>query len=61
MIFLKEVSKEVYAYHIEYVEIIELLRCRNTVFHHEAGFLSDPRSFYHNRQEDGIYCFDNES
>ena len=30
----------------------QLLRCRNTVFHHAAGSLSDPRSFHHNRQVD---------
>ena len=39
----------------------QLLRYRNTVFHHEAGFLSDFRSFHHNRQTDDSHCFDNES
>lgn len=37
------------------------LRYRNTVFHHEAGFLSDLQSFHHNRRVDDSHCFDNES
>ena len=39
----------------------QLLRCRNTVFHHTAGSLSDPRSFHHNRQLDDNHCSDSES
>ena len=34
----------------------QLLRCRNTVFHHTAGSLSDPRSFHQNLFE-SVYCF----
>ena len=37
------------------------LRCRNTVFRHEVGFLLDLRSFHHNKQVDDNHCFDNES
>ena len=37
------------------------LRCRNTLFHHAAGSLSDPRSFHHNRQVDDNHCSDSES
>ena len=37
------------------------LRYLNTVFHHEAGFLSDPLSFHHNIQVDDSHCSDNGS